>query len=111
MCVPMTISPSMAPAGGGRQPNKNPADDPERVSEAADVVGDRPDSEKPVQVLEDYYKSRKRRRRLALLREQGGNRRQFERSPMGWGGRPEGSIGFGSGGSGGGITTGSGGGK
>jgi len=66
MCFPMQIIPG---SGGGQGPQDD-GSDPERVSETADVVGDRPDSMKPVQEIEDYYKRRKRVRRMLAMREQ-----------------------------------------
>jgi len=60
-----------ADAGGKRQgisqdgPSEAELADPDRISEEADAVG-RPDSEKGVQSLEDYYKRRKRLRLLAI---------------------------------------------
>jgi hypothetical protein len=68
MCFPMQIIPG---SGGGQGPQDD-GSDPERVSETADVIGDRPDSMKPVQEIEDYYERRKRMRKLLAMREQGG---------------------------------------
>lgn len=60
--------------GGTDQEETQQLVDPDRSSEEADAVG-RPDSEKGVQELEDYYERRKRLRLLAIEMAKRGDRR------------------------------------
>ena len=101
MCLPnMRITTG---AAGERETDSSAREmaDPDRSSEEADAVG-RPDSQKGVQELEDYYKRRKRLRRLAIERGQRGGERGFGLTTQGGG--------YGSGGGGGGGKYGMGGG-
>ena len=95
-----------ADAGGQRQgmsqdgPSEEELTDPDRISEEADAVG-RPDSQKGVQSLEDYYKRRKRLRLIAIeMAKRGAAGRGFGLTHQsggygsgGGGGQPKGGMG------------------